>query len=303
MSATTTGIRFGLKLGGQDTSAADLREVWRIGDEAGFDHLWCLDMFIAFGKGGPDRPIFEGWALQAAMATATKRARIGCTFTGNNHRPPWMLAKLAVTVDHLSGGRLELGLGSGYVVEGDEQRMYGIPGTEERVGRFAESLECLKLLWTRDRVDFTGRYYTLRDAIANPKPVQKPHPPIWIGGAGQQLLRLVARHADVWNCPGGALEREDGIVVMSDRHREADRLLDEACREIGRDPATIRRCVQITWAGKDRDVLVENCARWIEDGFTEIIVYLHPRDAVRGADVAAVALADLRTLGPASIAH
>jgi len=168
-------VGFGLKLG-QDTTARELRDVWRIADEAGFDHLWCLDLYAAIGSARPDRPIFEGWALQAAMAVAPSRVRIGAVFTGNAHRPPWMLAKLAVTVDHLSDGRLTLGIGSGY--EEVEHRMYAIGGLDHRVGRLAESLECLKLLWTQERVDFSGRCYILRDAIANPKPLQKPHPPI-----------------------------------------------------------------------------------------------------------------------------
>src|SRR6266567_8297688 len=97
-------LRFGLKNSGQDTTIEALRTVWRIADEGGFDHVWDFDHLASIGPGGPDRPIFEGWALQAAMAVATTRIRIGCTFTGNTHRPPWLLAKLAVTVDHLSGG-------------------------------------------------------------------------------------------------------------------------------------------------------------------------------------------------------
>ena len=121
LDRVTAPVRFGLKLGGQDVTADEMRAVWQIADEAGFDHLWCLDLFMSIGPGGPDRPIFEGWALQAAMAAATTRVRIGCTFTGNTHRPPWMLAKLAVTVDHLSGGRLEFGIGAGY--EENEHRM------------------------------------------------------------------------------------------------------------------------------------------------------------------------------------
>ena len=105
--------------------------MWRIADEAGFDHLWCLDLFAAIGPDGPDRPIFEGWALQAAMAVATNRIHIGAAFTGNTHRPPWLTAKLAATVDHLSGGRLEFGIGAGY--EEVEHRMYDID-LEDRVG-------------------------------------------------------------------------------------------------------------------------------------------------------------------------
>jgi alkanesulfonate monooxygenase SsuD/methylene tetrahydromethanopterin reductase-like flavin-dependent oxidoreductase (luciferase family) len=291
-------VRFGLKLGGQDTTAGELRDVWRIADEAGFDHLWCLDLFAAIGPAGPDRPIFEGWALQAAMAVATKRIRIGCTFTGNTHRPPWLLAKLAVTVDHLSGGRLEFGIGAGY--EDAEHRMYDIGGLDHRIGRLAESLDCLKLLWTQDRTDFDGRYYTLRDAIANPKPLQTPHPPIWIGAGGDQMLRLAAQHADVWNCPIYGIDPVHDPIAM-DRYQTAVSKLHGLCAEIGRDPATIRRLIQIPWSGKDPQALVDSCAGWLQAGCTEQIIYLHPLQldppgAARAAEAASRVLPELRRL-------
>lgn len=291
--------RFGLKLGGQDTTAEELRRVWEIADRAGFDHLWCLDLYAAIGEAGPDRPIFEGWALQGAMAVATERVRIGCAFTGNTHRPPWMLAKLAVTVDHLSGGRLEFGIGAGY--EEVAHRMYGIGGLEHRIGRLSESLECLKLLWSRERVDFQGRYYTLRDAIANPKPVQKPHPPIWIGAGGPQMLRLVARHADVWSCPIGGVEPGRDPAPGLAKFKTMDDELTHLCAQIGRDPASIRRSLQIAWDGKERPALVECCAAWLEAGCTEQVVYLHPLQldppgVVRAAEAAASVLPELRSL-------
>jgi probable F420-dependent oxidoreductase len=285
-------VRFGLKLG-QDASAAELRDVWRIADDAGFDHLWCLDLFAAIGPWGPDRPIFEGWALQAAMAAATTRIRIGAAFTGNTHRPPWLLAKLAATVDHLSDGRLELGIGAGY--EEVEHRMYDIDLTH-RVGRLAESLECLKLLWTEDRVDFDGRYYKLRDAIANPKPVQKPHPPIWMGASGDRMLRLVAQHADFWNCP------TYGVGSVIDQHRAAVERVAGYCAEIGRDPATIKGVAQIRWNGTDPEPLFERCAAWLEAGCSEQIIYLDaqeldPPGFTRAAEASANLLPELRKLG------
>jgi alkanesulfonate monooxygenase SsuD/methylene tetrahydromethanopterin reductase-like flavin-dependent oxidoreductase (luciferase family) len=284
-------VRFGLKLG-QDANAAELRDVWRIADDAGFDHLWCLDLFAAIGPWGPDRPIFEGWALQAAMAAATTRIRIGAAFTGNTHRPPWLLAKLAATVDHLSGGRLEFGIGAGY--EEVEHRMYDIDLTH-RVGRLAESLECLKQLWTEDRVDYDGRYYKLHDALANPKPVQKPHPPIWMGASGDRMLRLVAKHADFWNCP------TYGVGSVIEQHRAAVEKVAGYCGEIGRDPATIKGVAQIRWNGTDPEPLFERCATWLETGCTEQIIYLDaqeldPLDFTRAAEATANLLPELRKL-------
>ena len=292
-------FRIGLKLGGQDATADDLRAIWRIADEAGFDHVWCFDHYASIGEGGPDRPIFEGWALQAAMAVATKRVRIGCLVTGNTYRPPWMLAKLAATVDHLSGGRLEFGIGAAWAEV--EHRMFDIGGLDHRVGRLTESLRILKGLWTEDRFDFAGRYYTLRDAIGNPKPVQRPHPPIWIGAGGDQMLKVVARYADVWNATGAAptSPRPPGAPAK-ERPVEMSARIDEECAAIGRDPASIRRSAQLPWDGKDRSALVELCGRRLEQGFTEQIVMLPAPQAVRVADALAATLADLRDLAPAA---
>jgi F420-dependent oxidoreductase-like protein len=275
--------RFGIKLSGQDTTASELRAFWRVADEGGFDHLWDFDHLQSIGEGGPDRPVFEGWALQAAMAVATERVRIGCLVTGNTYRHPALLAKLAVTVDHLSGGRLEFGIGAAWAEI--EHETLGFEGLDHRVGRLSESLRIIRSLWTEERATFEGRYYTVREAIANPKPLQQPHPPIWIGASGAQTLRLAARHADVWNASGGSPEHV----------RELSARLDEACAVIGRDPATIRRSVQMRWDGRDRAQLLEVAGGLIEVGITDLIVYA-AGDALRTASAAAEALPDLRRL-------
>ena len=272
MGAVKHPLRFGLKLSGQDTTIEALRTVWRIADEVGFDHVWDFDHLAAIGDGGPDRPIFEGWTLQAAMAQATKRVRIGCLVTGNTYRHPVLLAKEAVTVDHLSGGRLEFGIGAAWAEI--EHSMYGIEGLDHRVGRLSESLKIIKSLWTEERTSFDGRYYHLNDAIANPKPVQKPHPPIWIGASGESTLRLVARHADVWNAAGGGDAAKMKELVAK---------LEEACGVVGRDMSEIRRSLQFGWDGKDSGPLLEESARYLELGFTEQVIYL------RGADPGALA--------------
>jgi F420-dependent oxidoreductase-like protein len=275
-------LRFGLKNSGQDTTIEALRAVWRIAEDAGFDHVWDFDHLASIGAGGPDRPIYEGWTLQAAMAEATKRVRIGCLVTGNTYRNPALLAKQAVTVDHLSGGRLEFGIGAAWAEI--EHEMYGIDGLDHRVGRLSESLRIVKSLWTEERTTFDGRYYHFKEAIANPKPVQKPHPPVWIGASGPSTLRLVARHADVWNIAGGDPER---VAELSAR-------LEEACVAVGRDPVQIRRSLQYGWDGVSRNELVELSARYLELGVTEQVIYLRGDDPVRLAEKIAEALPDLR---------
>jgi F420-dependent oxidoreductase-like protein len=280
----THPLRFGLKLSGQDTTVEDLRAVWRIADDGGFDHVWDFDHLASIGEAGPDRPIYEGWALQAAMAEATKRVRLGCLVTGNTYRHPVVLAKLAVTVDHLSAGRLEFGIGAAWAEI--EHTMYGIEGLDHRVGRLSESLRIIKSLWTEERTNFEGRYYHLTDAIANPKPVQKPHPPIWIGASGETTLRLVARHADVWNIAGGGTDRVNELTAM----------LEAACGTVGRDPSTIRRSLQFGWDGKNRGELLDLCGRLLEAGVTEQVIYLRGDEPPALAEKIAEALPELRKL-------
>jgi len=282
-------LRFGLKLSGQDTTIEALRAVWRIADEGGFDHVWDFDHLASIGDGGPDRPIYEGWTLQAAIAEATKRVRIGCLVTGNTYRNPALLAKEAVTVDHLSGGRLEFGIGAAWAEI--EHEMYGIEGLDHRVGRLSESLRIIKSLFTEERTNFDGRYYHFKDAIANPKPIQKPYPPFWIGASGPTTLRLVARHADVWNIAGGDPARVKELTPM----------LEEACGAVGRDPSEIRRSIQFGWDGKDRRELLELSAGYLEQGVTEQVVYLRGAEPERLADKIAAALPDLRKLERATM--
>jgi F420-dependent oxidoreductase-like protein len=280
----THPLRFGLKLSGQDTTVETLRAVWRIADGSGFDHVWDFDHLASIGEGGPDRPIYEGWTLQAAMAEATKRVRIGCLVTGNTYRNPALLAKSAVTVDHLSNGRLEFGIGAAWAQI--EHEMYGFGGLDHRVGMLSESLRIIRSLWTEERTTFDGRYYHFKDAIANPKPIQKPYPPIWIGASGPTTLRLVARYADVWNIAGGD----------PDRVKELTQMLEDACGSVGRNPSEIRRSIQFGWDGKDRRQLVELCARYLELGVTEQVIYLRGAQPAALAEKVAEVLPDLRKL-------
>jgi F420-dependent oxidoreductase-like protein len=261
-------MRFGLKLS-QNPSIDELRAVWRVADEAGFDHCWCMDHLASLGP-RDDGPIFEAWSLLAGMAVATSRTRIGCMVTGNTYRHPAVLAKAAVTADHLSGGRLEFGLGAGWAE--NEHTMLGLPfGTRgDRADRLEEACEIIRSLWTQPRTTFDGKHYKLTDAVAEPKPLQQPHPPIWIGGSGpQRTLRITARYADVWNAAGGSPEQV----------AEASAVLDQRCAEIGRDPGEIRRSVQarVTEAS---DELLERAQSYRAVGITDIVLVLPDEDPV-----------------------
>src|SRR5438309_10946776 len=277
-------FRIGIKYSGQDCTVEELRSVWRVADQAGFDHLWAFDHLASIGGGGPDRPVFEGWGLLAAMAGETRRVRIGLLVTGNTYRHPALLAKQATTVDHLSGGRLDFGVGAGW--SEIEHTMLGIEGLDHRIGRLSEALRVIRSLWTQERTTFAGRYYRLTDAISNPKPVQKPHPPIWIGAGGEQMMMVVARYADVWNSSGAATAQEAA---------EKSRMLDEACARAGRDPGAIRRSTQHMWDGRDRAKLIDLVGRYLELGFTEQIINCQGPDHARVAAAAAEVLPELRS--------
>jgi F420-dependent oxidoreductase-like protein len=254
----------------------ELRDVWRIADEAGFDHVWAFDhLNPIFSE--VEGVVWEGWTLLTAMATLTRRVRIGLMVTGNTYRHPGLLAKMATTVDHLSGGRLEFGIGAGWAEE--EHTMLGLefPGVRERIERLDEACEVARLLWTGERVDFEGRYYRLENAVHNPPPVQRPGPPLWIGGGGERrTLRVVARHADVWNIIGGHI---DDAVRKSE-------VLDRHCEEVGRDPGEIRRSVQCRFDGEVEGTLAI-LDDFVKAGFTEIVLTVSGPDAVAHADQAA----------------
>ena len=211
-----------------------LAEFWRAADQLGFHGIWDYDHF--YGLVDQQQPTYEGWTTLAAMAAQTTNARVGCLVGSVTYHNPALLAKMAVTIDHISGGRLEFGLGAGW--HEPEHHGYGIefPTPAARVEMLDEALTVIKRLWTEDSVTHSGRFFTLRDAIANPKPLQRPHPPIVIGGSKPKMLRVIARHADEWNMAGGQTP-EEWTRVNAD--------LDAACTEVGRPREAVRRGVQL----------------------------------------------------------
>ena len=282
----THPVRVGVKHSPQATTIAVLREVWRVADDSGFDHVWGFDHFVAIA-GDPTRPVYEGWILLGAMAEATKRANIGLIVTGNSYRHPGVLAKMATTVDHLSGGRLEMGIGAGWAqIEHEMLGLhYGTMGG--RINRLGEACEILLRLWSEEKASFEGRYYKLTDAIHEPKPLAKPHPPLWVGGAGEmKTLRVVARYADVWN--PNRPDRDEVTRLSS--------VLDGYCEEIGRDPATIRRSANLRWDGADVEALVTDAGDWVSRGFTELIIIVAGPNSPSQIERVAPRLAELRSL-------
>lgn len=271
-------LRLGLKFSQHMCTIEQQRAVWRVADEAGFDHLWIFDHFNPIGGNPLEGDIWEGWTLMAAMAEATSRVRLGNMVTGNTYRHPGVLAKIATTVDHLSGGRLEFGLGASWAEV--EHAMLGIdfPRVGERIRRLGEACQVIKQLWTEERADFDGRYYRLQGAIANPKPLQRPHPPIWIGGGGERrTLRVVAEHADVWNFAGGPLETALHKVEVLDRH----------CAEVGRDPSRIRLSTQLRMGPGGLDGLLRAVDEFRQAAFSEIVLIVGGADAERQAELLA----------------
>jgi alkanesulfonate monooxygenase SsuD/methylene tetrahydromethanopterin reductase-like flavin-dependent oxidoreductase (luciferase family) len=213
----------------------------------------------------------EGWTLLAALAAQTRRLRLGVLVTSNRFRPPAILAKIAATVDIVSGGRLDLGMGvgsrPGHPLARRGYAAHGLPfhDTAHAVGSLAEACTVIRRLWTEDKpFDFDGAYLHLTGAFCNPKPVQRPHPPILIGGRAASTLRVVAEHADLWNIPGGDL---DDVVGRS-------ALLDRYCAEIGRDPAAITRSIHLPVSYDRPETTRDAIGAAIGGGFTHIVLGL-----------------------------
>jgi F420-dependent oxidoreductase-like protein len=220
---------------------------WRDADELGFHSVWDYDHF--YGMRDPSTPSFDGWSMLAAMAAVTTRIRIGCMVTGVTYRHPAILAKMAVSVDHISEGRLELGIGA--ASHEGEHRGYGIPfpSAGDRIDMLEEACRIIRRLLTEDSVTQEGRFWNLTEALGNPKPVQD-RIPIVIGGTGERkTLRVVAKHADEWNFS----PMKDLGAEGPEEFARLSRVLDEHCAAVGRDPTNIRRSIQLMLRPGDRE--------------------------------------------------
>jgi len=267
----TTPPSFGIATAPQQVGYDDLLRVWQEADTIPqIEHAWLFDHLLPIG-GDPDGPIFEGWTLLSAFAAQTGRLRLGLLVTSNRVRPPALLAKIAATADIVSGGRLEFGIGAGSRTDipwaRREYDAYGLPYHDAAyaVGSLAEACTVIRRLWTEDKpFDFHGSYLSLTGAFCNPKPVQRPGPPIVIGGQAAATLRVVAEHADVWNFPGGDVE----AAVR----RGA--LLDRFCAEIGRDPASITRSLVLPVSYDNPASTRDSIAEAVGAGFRHVVLTL-----------------------------
>ena len=222
-------IEFGAYFPQLNLSFEDIRERVLLAERLGYDSVWFYDHL--YPPGMPKLSGFEGWTLISALATITERVRLGHLVLCNGFRHPSLLAKMAVTLDVISNGRLDIGIGTGSHEQ--EFRMFGypFPSVRERTEQLDEALQVMKLIFTEETSSFQGKHYGLENAPSVPLPVQKPHPPIIVGGGGEKLtLPLVARHADVWNCP---------TYSLGELERKID-VLRRECDKAGRDFDTLR---------------------------------------------------------------
>lgn len=229
-------MRFGLDVTQHQLTWDEIVSRAHLAEDAGFDGIWVFDHFKAL-YADPMGPCLEGWTLLAGLARETTRVRLGTLVTGMTHRIPSVLAAEVVTVDHLSGGRVECAVGAAW--NEAEHRELGIPfpSVHDRMDRLEESVQVMKLLFTQDDVTFEGRQVRLEHATFRPRPVQEPHPPIWIGGSGRtRTLPMTGRYADAWH--GGATDAGDLRSKME--------IIDRAAEDASRDPASILRASSLS---------------------------------------------------------
>jgi F420-dependent oxidoreductase-like protein len=229
-------MRFGLDVAQHQLTWDELVSRARLAEDAGLEGVWLFDHFKAL-YADPNGPSMEAWTLLAGLARETSQVRLGTLVTGMTHRHPSVLAAQVVTVDHLSGGRVECAVGAAW--NSAEHRELGIafPPVAERMERLEEGVEVMRRLFTDDDVTFEGRHFRLKHASYNPKPVQSPHPPIWIGGTGRRrTLPIAGRLADAWH----------GWATDAAELAQQNAIVDRAAEEAGRDPASILRASSLS---------------------------------------------------------
>jgi F420-dependent oxidoreductase-like protein len=226
----------------------------------GFESVWLYDHFHTVPK-ATQEPTHEAWTIMGALAVSTSRVRLGQMCTCNSYRPPSYLAKVAATVDVLSGGRLEMGIGAGWYEAEYLAYGYEFPKPSVRIGELGEAVEIMKRMWTEEEVQFDGKYYTLAGAICQPKPLQEPHIPFWIAGGGEQLtLRLAAQYASYTNFG------ED----LEDFKRRSE-ILAGHCRDVGRDFDEIVRSHNFNILCGESEAVVKDRLAWLRSHYSGVL--------------------------------
>jgi len=230
-------LLLGAHLGQQNLSADELRALWRRFDTAGLDWISCWDHFYEAPPQGGTEPHFEAVSLLGAMAVETKRAKLGCLVFYPGYRNPASLAKAATTIDHLSGGRFNLGLGAGWHEWEAKAYGYDFPPLGTRFEMLEESLQIVRGMLTQERTSFAGKHFRVEKASCLPAPLQR-RLPIWIGGLGEKkTLRLAAKYADGWNA----------AYASPAEFARLSKVLDQWCEKENRDPATVRRAINLSF--------------------------------------------------------
>ena len=246
-------LRFGIHTLPQHGTYGALLQVWQVADRLGFDSAFLFDHLLPI-EGSAQGSCLEGWTLLAALAAQTKRMWVGVLVTGNTYRHPAVLAKMTATVDHISHGRLILGVGAGWFER--DHTAYGIPffTPGECARRLAETVAMLQQLFSQERSTFTGRYYQLQDAPFAPRSLQRPMPPLLIGGMGiKRIQPLAARYANLWHC---SVEDADPHATKAVCAR-----FDDLCHQVGRNPQEVEKVISL-----DYEQLTESTAtvrKWI----------------------------------------
>ncbi|HEX5141773.1 MAG TPA: LLM class flavin-dependent oxidoreductase [Dehalococcoidia bacterium] len=245
-------IRFNVQATNMGWTYEEYKDNWLQFEALGYDVAYAVDHFATENPTAGPRPVLEGPTVISALATETTRMRCGLMVAGNTYRNPGILAKIATTIDHISNGRMELGMGSGHTEP--EHRMYDIPYYTQglRLRRFAEAAKIVRSLLHNERTTFDGEYYHFKDALCEPKPVQQPFP-LLVGGIGEQLsMRIVAESSDIWN---------NWTSPDPDAYRQKLEAFFRHCNDVGRNPGDIRRSIHIKPLIADTEARVEERAK------------------------------------------
>jgi len=223
-------IKFGIRIVLYEQSFEPIKNYVVAAERLGFDSIWVNDHLLPI-VGSLQKPMLECWTVMSALAGVTTKIRLGSLVLNNMFRYPQLVAKMAATLDVVSNGRLELGMGAGWFKQ--EHEMFGLPYKKhfERIEMLLEAIELMKSLWTKERTNFKGRFYQVNNAICLPKPLQKPHPPLLVGGYSKHILDLVAKHAN----------KSSFILLSSKEFAEKADMLKEKCKRNGRDYSKITK--------------------------------------------------------------